>query len=176
MDKPGHAGAKRARRHPPATERPDGEPMPSSAEKRVRVLVLEDDADTREVLGLFLCEDEGFEMEACGDVAVCLDLLRAAARAGVATFDVLLLDLLLLDGHVGTEVIEAARDDPRVTLPPVVVCTAVAPAWLLNYLPLLDACGAHIVSKPFNMDALQSELRAAAAHGSMSNPTTIARP
>lgn len=163
MDKPGRASAKRERRRARTVERGGGVPAPSPASTRLRVLVLEDDADTREALGLFLCAEEGFEMEACGAVAECLGRLRAVAAGGVPSFDVLLLDLLLLDGHVGTEVIDAARADPAVGLPPVVVCTAVAPAWLASYLPVLEACGARIISKPFNMDALQSELRAAAA-------------
>lgn len=175
MDKAGRVGAKRTRRLPRTAVRARGEsastpvvtpvstPELASVLDRLKVLVLEDDADTREALGLFLCEDDGFAMEACGDVAACIDLLREGARGGLPTFDVLLLDLLLLDGHVGTEVIDASRADVTIALPPVVVCTAVAPAWLPSYMPILDACGARIVSKPFNMDALQAELRAAAA-------------
>ena len=129
MDKAGRVGAKRTRRLPRTAVRARGKSASTpvvtpvstpraSALDQLKVLVLEDNADTREALGLFLCEDDGFAMEACGDVAACIDLLREGARGGLPTFDVLLLDLLLLDGHVGTEVIDAARADVTIALPP----------------------------------------------------------
>jgi CheY-like chemotaxis protein len=131
----------------------------------LRVLVMDDDQDTRDVLKLILCPEEGLTMVGCADPDTCLDYLRAAMRGETPPFDVLLLDLMLPGGHVGTEVLEAsgsgATDAPR--LPPVVVCTALSNAALAPYLPLLDRYGARLVHKPFGIDTILAELRAAAA-------------
>ncbi|GAC1447826.1 MAG: hypothetical protein PVSMB4_04020 [Ktedonobacterales bacterium] len=132
----------------------------------MRVLVLEDDADTRDVLALLLTEEEGFEVETCDSVASCLARLRATPHHNASrSFDVLLLDLLLPEGHNGTEVIEAARADSRVLLPPVVVCTALSGSYLAAFRTVLEGTGARIVDKPFDVDALISALRTAANDG-----------
>lgn len=158
-----------------AVRLPVGSALPASSKaagavpvghRPVRVLVLEDDADTRDVLALLLNEEEGFEVETCDSVASCLALLRATPHHHTSrSFDVLLLDLLLPDGHNGTEVIEAARADPRVLLPPIVVCTALSGSYLATFRTVLEGSGARIVDKPFDVDALISTLRTAANDG-----------
>jgi DNA-binding response OmpR family regulator len=127
----------------------------------LRVLALEDDGDTCEVLALLLSHEEGFDLHTCGDVATCLEQLRAAERAG-RPYHVLMLDLLLRDGQSGAEVIRTAETTHCPELPPVVVCTALSDNLLQRDRPVLDACGASIISKPFDADALIDELRLAA--------------
>ncbi len=135
-------------------------PNESLSHRAVRVLLLEDDGDTREVLQLLLCAEEGFHLETSADVSTCLDRLQSAAAEGRA-YDVLLLDLLLPDGRSGAEVIEAAQARHDTPLPAVVVCTALAESHVQTYRPLLDAVGARVVGKPFDADALMDALRQA---------------
>jgi CheY-like chemotaxis protein len=141
-----------------APRRTDQTSPTSGFERIIRVLVLDDDKDTCDVLMMLLSAEEGFACETSTDVATCLKRLREAA----APFDVLLLDLLLPDGHSGLEVVEAARADPSLHLPPIVACTALGDALLGAYRSTLDASGARMITKPFDSETLLAELRAAA--------------
>ncbi len=143
-------------------------PRITTAEPQLlRVLLLEDDDDTRDVLELLLCPEEGFTVETCGDVTTCVEWLAQAARES-HPFDVLLLDLLLPDGHSGAEVLEICQAQPHLRLPPVVVCTALSTSHIAPYRPILEACHASIVGKPFDADALMAELRSAARRAGQS--------
>lgn len=131
----------------------------------LRVLALEDDADMRDTLALVLSAEEGFDAEIVGDVATCLDRLRiSAAHAAAAPFAVLLLDLILRDGHLGTEVLRAAAtpDGHPMRLPPVVICTGHSSAYLAHCAPEVAAAHAWVLGKPFDIDELTNALRAAA--------------
>ena len=79
-------------------------------------------------------------------------------------FDVLLLDLLLGAGHVGTEVLAATADAPHLELPPVVVCTGFSRAYLAAREPTLRlaANNIRVLRKPFDIDTLMTALRVAA--------------
>jgi CheY-like chemotaxis protein len=134
-------------------------------QRTLRVLVLDDDLDTREVLKLILCPEEGFEMVGCADTESCLAHLRTTRHGEAPPFDVLLLDVLLPGGHAGTEILaacESGRADVS-RLPPVVACTALSEAALAPYLPLLDHFGARIIRKPFGIETVLAALRAAVA-------------
>jgi len=143
----------------------------------IRVLILEDDPDMAESLSLVLSLDEGFAVEIVHDVATCLERLQAStalsARSDmgqghlhVHPFDVLLLDLLLGAGHVGTEVLGAAAAGaiPQLDMPPVVVCTGLSRAYLAAREPTLRlaANNIRVLLKPFDIDTLMTELRVAA--------------
>jgi CheY-like chemotaxis protein len=131
--------------------------------KTIRVLVLEDDADLKEVLATLLDMEGGFEMDACSDVCGCLRLLRAASQPdGQPPYGVLLLDLRLPGGNSGAEVLEAADADPQLQLPPVVVCTALARHLIDTYQALFAAHHARVLPKPFDTDDLLAALRDAA--------------
>jgi CheY-like chemotaxis protein len=141
-----------------------GSPRGGASSGLVRVLMLEDDADTREVLGLLLCAEEGFVLEAYADVDACLERLAEAERGG-SSYDVLLLDILLPNGRSGIEVLEFYRARPQLRLPPVVVCSAVSPSDLAHHRPVIEATGAVVVPKPFDAGDLIATLRAAAQRG-----------
>ena len=137
----------------------------------IRVLILEDDPDMAESLSLVLSLDESFAVEIVHDVATCLERLQAStaltalsARGHVHTFDVLLLDMLLGGGHVGTEVLGAAVAIPHLAMPPVVVCTGLSRAYLAAREPTLRlaANNIRVLLKPFDIDTLMTELRVAA--------------
>jgi CheY-like chemotaxis protein len=173
MDLPRHTEApsgkqsQTAVRHAPEFL-PAGEGLP------IRVLILEDDPETAETLSLILSLDEGFVVEIVHDVATCLERLQAditltdlSDRGHVHTFDVLLLDMLLRAGHVGTEVLAATADAPYLELPPVVICTALPPSYLAAHEPTLRlaANNIRVLLKPFDIDTLMTELRVAASAG-----------
>jgi CheY-like chemotaxis protein len=170
MDLPRHTEAlsskqtQTAVRHAPEFL-PAGEGLP------IRVLILEDDPDMAETLSLILSLDEGFVVEIVHDVATCLERLQASTaltdlldRDHAHAFDVLLLDMLLGAGHVGTEVLAATADAPHLELPPVVICTALPRAYLAAREPTLrlPANNIRVLLKPFDIDTLMTELRVAA--------------
>jgi len=139
------------------------------AEERgpIRVLILEDVLDIIEALSLVLSLDEGFEIEVVHDVAACLERREESAAEPDSdrshTFGVLLLDMVLDAGHLGTEVLKAPEDRPQLDLPPIVVCAALSAAYLATHAPELAANNIRIVLKPFAIEILTAELRAAAA-------------
>jgi DNA-binding response OmpR family regulator len=142
------------------------EPLPAGERLPIRVLILEDDLDTSEALSLVLSLDEGFEANVVHDVVTCLEYLRASAAMPNGSqshpYDVLLLDILLHDGHLGTEVLETAMVDPMLDLPPAIVCTALSGNYLATRAPGLAARNIRVLLKPFDIASLMAELRAAA--------------
>lgn len=143
----------------------DAEDVRSPAAQRpIQILILEDDLDTGEMLELVLGSDGGFEVEIVHDVAGCLERLRASTNnEDVAPFEALLLDLVLCGGRRGTEILrEAARPGTQLRLPPVVICTGYSGAYLSSHVPEVAASQARVLSKPFDIDDLTAELRAAA--------------
>ena len=142
----------------------DSSPQAGAPSAVVRVLMLEDDADTREVLNMLLCAEEGFALEASADIDACLECLAQAERGG-CQYDVLLLDILLPGGRSGTEVLEFYRSRPHLRLPPIVVCSAVSLFDLARHRPLFEATGATIITKPFDASDLITALRVAARRG-----------
>ncbi len=149
-----------------ATAHHAAERIPTRERLPIRVLILEDDLDTSEALSLVLSLDEGFETEIVHDVATCLERVRAnTAIPNVGQsfpYDVLLLDIVLEAGHLGTEVLRATLVDPQLDLPPIVVCTALSGNYLATHAPELAANNIRVLLKPFDIEALTAELRAAA--------------
>lgn len=142
-----------------------------SAEERwpIRVLILEDDIDTGIALSLVLSLDDGFAADIVHDVATCLERLWASRSLSDGNqshpYDVLLLDVVLQAGHLGTEVLAATAIGPQLSLPPVIVCTALSGAYLATHVPELAANHIRVLLKPFDIDALTAELRTAATGG-----------
>ena len=106
------------------------------------VLIVEDDRDTREMLGRFL-ELEGFDVQSAanGDLA-----LQALQRDGKPC--VILLDLMMPVMN-GWQFREAQKQDPGLAAIPVVVITAAGPR---QEIPPINADG--WLSKPVDFDRL----------------------
>ena len=142
------------------------QPLPGGKLRPIRVLILEDDLDTSEALALVLSINEGFETEVVHDVATCLKRLEESTtrpeRDQSHIFDVLLLDMVLDAGHLGTEVLKATGDRPQMDLPPIIVCTALPGNYLATHVPELATNNIRILLKPFDIETLTAELRAAA--------------
>jgi CheY-like chemotaxis protein len=111
-----------------------------------RVLIVEDDPDTREMLGRFL-ELEGFEVEKAANGREALDALRAGDEASV-----ILLDLMMpvMDGW---QFRAEQRSDPSLSQIPVVVVTAAGPR---DRVPAIDADA--WLAKPIDLDILLETL------------------
>jgi DNA-binding response OmpR family regulator len=143
--------------------------LPIWGQHPIRVLILEDDVDTTVALSLVLSLDDGFAVDIVHDGNACLERLRRHADWGETgetyPYDVLLLDVLLGAGQVGTQVLETAWDDPESDVSPVVVCTACSSAYLAIHAPALAARNIPVVFKPFDIDALTAAVRAAVIVG-----------
>jgi two-component system OmpR family response regulator len=120
--------------------------------KQPYVIVADDDADQRELLGLRL-RREGFAVETVSDGKELLELLeRAAEHPGPSPISLVISDLMMPD-CTGWEVLEAMRR--RRIYVPVLVVSAVAD--LLSYTQALALGAKAVLKKPFEW----GELRAA---------------
>jgi CheY-like chemotaxis protein len=120
--------------------------------KKPYVIVADDDADQRELLGLRL-RREGFTVETVSDGKELLELLdRAAEHPGPLPVSLVISDLMMPE-CTGWEVLEAMRR--RRLDVPVLVVSAVAD--LLSATQALALGARAVLKKPFEW----SELRAA---------------
>ncbi len=118
----------------------------------VRVLMVDDDEDIRQVMGFCLDADAGFELHACAG------LDEALAALADFTPDLLLIDVEM-PGADGPATLARLRLEPGTASTPVVFLTArLGPARLALYREL----GARtVVEKPFDIMTLLAILRAA---------------
>ena len=106
------------------------------------VLIVEDDRDTREMLGRFL-ELEGFQVQTAANGELALKLLY-----GEQTPSVIILDLMMPVMN-GWQFRVAQQSDPNLSEIPVVVVTA---AGVRDDIPAISADG--WLSKPVDFDRL----------------------
>jgi PAS domain S-box-containing protein len=116
-----------------------------------RVLIIEDDSDTRKLLSVGL-QSHGFEpMEA------------ADGEAGIAAAFAQSPDLVLLDLHLpgtdGFSVLQQLKRSPATAQIPVIVVTGDEDLWVGARARVLALGAADFVAKPFEMDALIGEMR-----------------
>ena len=107
------------------------------------VMIVEDDRDTREMLGRFL-ELEGFEVRTAANGQLALEALDEEGAAP----EVILLDLMMPVMN-GWQFREHQRRDPRISDIPVVVDTAAGPR---EDIPEINADA--WLSKPVDFDRL----------------------
>lgn len=116
-----------------------------------RVLVVEDDGDTRSALRALL-EDAGYS---CGEAADGVSAIEAVRSDG---FDLLLLDLGL-PRVSGTEVREAVRRDPRTRFLPIIFLSANGERE--SRLAELEAGADDYLTKPYDAEELLVRIGAA---------------
>ncbi len=104
-------------------------------------MIVEDDRDTREMLGRFL-ELEGFAVQTAENGKLALQALRGEPPC------VILLDLMMPVMN-GWQFREAQRRDPALAQIPVVIVTAAGPR---EEIPEITADG--WISKPVDLDQL----------------------
>jgi DNA-binding response OmpR family regulator len=115
-----------------------------------RVLIIDDDAPTRDVLRQLL-NREGYEaVEAC-------DGREGVQCSQAASMDVIILDLLLPE-QSGLEVIRTLREvDPGV---PIIAISGCGPTGPLNFLRVAETCGAQrTFQKPFRLREMLKAVR-----------------
>ncbi len=113
---------------------------------RGTVLIVDDDADTREALGLILAE-EGYEVAESANGLEGLEALRRMQRRALPA--VVLLDLMMPEMD-GWEFLRTIRADPALASVPVVLLTAAASPAIARVFGWL--------SKPFDMHLLLDTL------------------
>jgi CheY-like chemotaxis protein len=131
---------------PPATQNPDAEPLEGQPRlaARARVMVVEDEADLRDLLAQWL-EVKGYEVLEAGDGQEAIQLLEAGAEP-----DVILLDLTMprMDGWT---FLQWLRSEPKQRDRRVLVASAFA-----RDAPPSNVEG--LVAKPFPPELLEREL------------------
>jgi DNA-binding response OmpR family regulator len=109
------------------------------------VLIVDDDSDILDVLDM-LFTDDGFRTVCCGTSEAALAALAAEPAQ-------LLITDLRLAGGTGLDLIRNARalygDVPRV-----IVLTALRPAHDSTEARQVEQLGAHVITKPFDIDDL----------------------
>ena len=115
------------------------------AERKARVLAVDDDQPTREMLERSLAL-RGF------DCRVAASAVEAAELLAVEDFDVLLLDILM-PGRSGMELLRVVADHPQMA---VVVLSAFADAFAAT--KALKVGADDYVTKPVNLDELAVRL------------------
>lgn len=123
-------------------------PVPHKTLLLRRVLIVEDDLDTREMLARFL-EIAGYQVVLAANGVEALKVLRGGAVASV-----ILLDLMMpvMDGW---QFRDEQRRDPSMSHIPVVVVTAAGPR---ERVPPIDADA--WMPKPIDLDGLLETLEA----------------
>jgi DNA-binding response OmpR family regulator len=107
------------------------------------VLLVDDDADIRDLLAVVL-EQDGCEIAQAGDVATALDLLRAGG------FQLVITDYELPDGSGGQLLGQAARER---------LLEGCAVLVVTGYPDPEDVGAAPVIPKPFDPDALRKQVR-----------------
>jgi CheY-like chemotaxis protein len=111
-----------------------------TAAARLRILVVDDDANSRDSLSLLLA-DEGHAVDACRSGTVAL------ARLATSTYDVLLTDLMM-PGLSGLELVHAAR-----TSAPAMRCFIMS-----GHAPSAEAADIAWLAKPIDIEGLLAAL------------------
>ena len=128
-----------AKRHDPI--RP--QPAARKGTARARVLLVDDDADTRALLAVVLAQD-GYEITQAGDVAAGLGHLRAGG------FQLLITDYELPDGSGGQLLDQAGRER---------LLQGCAVLVVTGYPDPEDVGKAPVIPKPFDPAALRGQVR-----------------
>lgn len=112
-----------------------------------RVVIVEDDEGVREVLEMIFADD-GFEVIACAGIEKACATLRTRAP------QLLISDLRLGNApYGGLELVRAARQQSQPS-PQAIVLTGMQFSSIPRVLRALTEVGAHLMSKPFDIEAL----------------------
>ena len=136
------------------------------AEKKKRILIVEDNADCRELLRLIITRQLGCE------VVEAATGLAAVAQASATHPDLILMDLGL-PGISGAEATERIKANPAIKDIPIVINTAFNATDLTKRA--LAAGAAEILHKPIELIVLRDTLRKYLSKESSASETVIDR-
>jgi len=143
---PSTASSARGDEHPPEEARP------TAQGNEIRVLLVEDNKLTRQVLPMLLRQiDERYVVD------TTVNAEEALARADTTHYDLFLIDINFGTGPTGLDVMRRLRDQPRYQNTPMVACTAYAmPA---DRQTFLEAGFDAYLAKPFRAQKLLETLQ-----------------
>lgn len=135
--------------------------MPSGAARR-RITVINDDPAFLELMAVLLEEDSGYTVTTFEGIDLpSLEPVRASRP------DLLIVDLVMPDGHTGWRFLEAARHDDELRSIPVIVCSADVASLHRHAGELAAIPRLRVLPKPFDIDQLlalvQEQLEAPAS-------------
>ena|ERR1700742_2391241 len=116
----------------------------------MKVLIVDDEEDVREVASLSLGRVGGMQVVEASDGS------EAVVKAGIEQPDFILLDLMM-PGMDGPSTLVALRANPATAQIPVVFLTAKAMSSEIERMKQLGAAG--VITKPFNPMTLAQEVR-----------------
>jgi DNA-binding response OmpR family regulator len=117
-----------------------------------QILIVEDQADTAEMLRLIL-EDEGYSVSQAGNANIAFGMLQRRSRSTTETPDLVLLDLMM----PGMDPLDMVRKVGKQDMPPVIVLSAKPEAQVAQAAHSIEA--AAIVLKPFGIEDLLETVR-----------------
>lgn len=121
-----------------------------------RVLIVDDDRDTREAMR-FLLEDAGYEVVEAPEGNAALDMLRTSRDRLVVLLD------WMMPGMGGAEVLSAVANDGALSGQHAFVLVTASPAYVsTTVIELASALSVPVVSKPFDVEVLLEAVAAAA--------------
>jgi two-component system response regulator ArlR len=116
-----------------------------------KILLVEDHADTAEMLSLIL-ESEGYQVCSAQNATSALQILSGTEAGEIS---LILLDLTLPDMN-GDELIRTVRNR-KIRIPPVMIMSAKPAVSLEHAAQSIGAAG--IIRKPFDVDSLLETVR-----------------
>lgn len=115
-----------------------------------RVLIVDDDADIRDVVGLLLDED-GFS------TTVCATLQHAISVLETESINLLITDRRLSGGD-GLDLVRFVLQQSA-TVIPIILLTAARPAIAPDEHPLIAQADVTVIAKPFDIDQIVNQAR-----------------
>jgi two-component system OmpR family response regulator len=122
----------------------------------VRILLVDDDPDIRQIAALSLRRIGKFEVVAAASGADALNALAVITAAGREVPDLVLLDVSM-PGMDGPATLQALRSDPATAKVPVAFFTATSSDEEVARLCALGAVA--VIPKPFDVAALSRQVR-----------------
>ena len=123
-----------------------------STNENKRIVVIDDDADTRAMIELLL-QGEGYEVQSAGDWQTGLAMIDLDPP------DAIILDVMMPDMN-GAQVVAALKKKPHTAVVPIVMVTALS-AKKYRKTALWDLGVDYYVTKPFDPEDLTDKVREA---------------
>ena len=132
--------------------------MEPPAERRARIVVINDDTDFLSLMSELLTEVGEYDVEVCREADHAYRFVKDQIP------DLVILDIRIEGQERGWAILECLTLDPKTYGIPVIVCSA-AIRELQAHQELLDRYGIDVLTKPFDLDALLEKVEVALDRG-----------
>lgn len=133
--------------------------MKPPTERRVRIVVINDDTDFLSLMSELLTEVGEYDVEICRESDHAYQFVKEKEP------DLAILDIRMEGQERGWAILECLTLDPKTKPIPLIVCSA-AIRELQAHQEMLDLYGIDVLTKPFDLDLLLEKVEAALARGS----------